>query len=131
MIKKHPDKKRAESIIKSSLNDIKFILKIHPTEESANTIVRNIYESFRMLGEAILIKKGVRKINHRNSINALIKLDINTKRPLDLLENLMRLRNNINYNGYQANIFEAKDTILLARTCYPLLLNEVKKIIEE
>jgi hypothetical protein len=130
-MKKQPDKQRAESIIKSSLNDIKFILKITPKEESASIIVRNIYESFRMLGESILIKKGIKKINHINSINELIKLNLNTKKPLNLLENLMRLRNNINYNGYRANLFEAKDTILLAKTCYLPLLNKVKKILEK
>lgn len=130
-MKKQPDKQKAKSIIKSSMNDIKFILKIHPTEESASIIVRNIYESFRMLGESLLIKKGIKRINHINSIKELIKLNLNTKRPLNILENLMRLRNNINYNGYKANVFEAKDTILLAKTCYNPLLNEVKKIVEK
>ena len=130
-MKKQPDKQRAKSLVESSLNDIKFILKISPKEESANIIVRNIYESFRMLGESLLLKKGIKKIDHANSINELIRLNLNTKKPLNLLANLMRLLHNINYNGYKANIFEAKETIILAKSCYLPLLDEVKKTIEK
>ena len=112
---KFPDKERAKSIMQNSIRDIKYTLTLNVSEESANTIVRNIYESFRMLGEAILLKKGIRSIDHLNSINEILKLKIESSRSLKLLENLRRLRNNINYYGYKANIYDAKESIILQK----------------
>mgnify|MGYP001560220789 CR=1 FL=1 len=127
---KFPDKERAKSIMQNSIRDIKYTLTLNVSEESANTIVRNIYESFRMLGEAILLKKGIRSIDHLNSINEILKLKIESSRPLKLLENLRRLRNNINYYGYKANIYDAKESIIFTKNCFNELLKKVNEIIE-
>ena len=96
---KFPDKDRARSLMQNSIRDMKYTLTLNISEESANTIVRNIYESFRMLGEAILLKKGIRPIDHINSIDEILKLELKTSNPLNILENLRRLRHNINYYG--------------------------------
>ncbi|MEK6847269.1 MAG: hypothetical protein AABY16_03825, partial [Nanoarchaeota archaeon] len=56
---KHPDKKNALSIIQSAEKELKYTLTLPITEESAFNIIRNIYECFRMLGDAKLISKGI------------------------------------------------------------------------
>ena len=126
-----PDKERAKSIMQNSIKDMKYTLSLKVCEESANTIIRNIYESFRMLGEAILLKKGIRPIDHINSVDEILKLEIKTKRPLILLENLRRLRHNINYYGYKANIYDAKESIGFAKDCFNELSKRVNEIIEK
>ena len=127
---KLPDKERAKSLIQNSIKDIKYTLTLNISEESANTIVRNIYESFRMLGEAILLKKGIRPIDHINSINELLKLELKTLKSLNILENLRRLRHNINYYGYKANIYDAKESVSFAKNCFNELLKKINEIIE-
>ena len=127
---KLPDKERAKSLIQNSIKDIKYTLTLNISEESANTIVRNIYESFRMLGEAILLKKGIRPIDHINSINELLKLELKTLKSLNILENLRKLRHNINYYGYKANIYDAKESVSFAKNCFNELLKKINEIIE-
>ena len=70
---------------------------IEPTEESGSTIIRNIYESFRMLGNALLISKGIESQDYITQINELLKTKVSTSRPINLIDNLRRLRHNINY----------------------------------
>ena len=127
---KLPDKERAKSLIQNSIKDIKYTLTLNISEESANTIVRNIYESFRMLGEAILLKKGIRPIDHINSINEILKLELKTLKSLNILENLRKLRHNINYYGYKANIYDAKESVSFAKNCFNELLKKINEIIE-
>ena len=127
---KLPDKERAKSLIQNAIRDMKYTLTLNISEESANTIVRNIYESFRMLGEAILLKKGIRPIDHINSINEILKLEIKTLKSLNILENLRRLRHNINYYGYKANIYDAKESISFAKNCFNGLLKKKNELIE-
>jgi len=131
MIRKvSPDKQKAISIVKTSEKDMRYILTLKISEDSGNTIIRNVYESFRMLGEALLINKGIKLTDHINSINELLKLDIDTSRPIQLLENLRRLRHNINYNGHRANISEVEDAVSIAKSCFNPLLNKTKEIIK-
>lgn len=131
MIYKMPDKKRALDLISSAKEEIVYTLSLEISEKSANTIVRNIYESFRMLGESILIAKGVKETDHVASINELLKINIETSRPKYLIENLRKLRHSINYYGYKASVEEAKDTISIAKSCFNPLFNEINKIIDK
>ncbi len=128
---KFPDKERAKSVMENSIKDMKYTLTLSISENSANTIIRNIYESFRMLGEAVLLKKGIKPIDHINSIEEILKLRIETSKPLNLLENLRRLRHNINYYGYKANIYDAQEAVSFAKNCFNDLLKKVKEILEE
>ncbi|MAF35907.1 hypothetical protein CL622_02195 [archaeon] len=61
---KRQDKKNALSIIESAKSEIKFTLTLPIKEESGPTIIRNIYESFRMLGDALLVNKGIKSEDH-------------------------------------------------------------------
>lgn len=122
---------KALSLIESAEKDIRFTLSLNTSDSSANTIVRNIYESFRMLGEALLVFRGIEPVDHVVCIDEILKLNVNTKRPLNLIGNLRRLRHTINYYGYRASAKEAEDTISIAKNCFYPVLEEIKEIIGE
>ena len=128
---KRPDKKNAMSIIEAAKRDMRFTLSLKSTEESGPTIVRNIYECFRMLGDALLVAKGLESTDHIVPINELLKIHVFTKRPIRVIDNLRRLRHNINYYGYVPNLAEVNDAISIAKACFQPLVNEVIKRIQE
>ena len=127
---KRPDKKNALSLIEAAKKEIDFTLKLEVSEESGPTIVRNIYESFRMLGNALLISKGIESEDHVAPINELLNLKVETKRPIYLIDNLRRFRHNINYYGYRPNLLEIKDAISIVNSCFEPLYKETLKIIK-
>ena len=122
---KRPDKKNALSIIEVAKRDMDFTLSIKVTEESSPTIIRNIYECFRMLGDALLIAQGIESEDHITPIKELLKVKVVTTRPIQLIDNLRRLRHNINYYGYKPKLIEAKDVISIAESTFKPLLNAV------
>ena len=128
---KRPDKKNALSIVDAAKREMAFTLKIKSSEESATTIIRNIYESFRMLGDAMLILKGIESKDHIRPIKELVKLNVNTKRPLGSIENLRQLRHNLNYYGYRPKLSELFDVIDVANACFEPLNKEILKQINK
>ena len=128
---KRPDKKNALSIIEAAKRDMDFTLSLEINEKSSSTIVRNIYECFRMLGDAILIAKGIESEDHVMPIKELLKVRVNTSRPINLIENLRRLRHNINYYGYKPNLDEVKDVISIAENCFEPLFKFIMKELKE
>ncbi len=126
---KKPDKKNSESILVSAEKEMEFTLSISVNEMSASTIVRNIYECFRKLGDAILIARGIESRDHLEPLKELMKIPVKAKRPLGVLENLRQIRHNINYYGYAPKIDEVKDSIDIARVLFLPLLKEVKKTV--
>ena len=125
------DKKNALSIIEASKKDMNFTLTLKPTDEAGATIVRNIYECFRMLGDALLVAKGIKSQDHIEPIKELLKLKVNTSRPIYLIDNLRKLRHNINYYGYSPKLVEVEDVISLAKSCFDPLMDAVKKEVEK
>ena len=124
---KRPDAKNALSILEAAKRDMQFTLSLRHTEASGATIVRNIYESFRMLGDALLIAKGIESEDHMQPIQELLKINVPTKRPINLIDNLRRLRHNINYYGYAPNFAEVEDVLSLAKSCFEPLYEEITK----
>jgi hypothetical protein len=129
MRKKFPDIEKALSLIESAEADMKFTLGLKISKASANTIVRNVYESFRMLGEALLVANGDEQVDHLVCITALLKLDVDTSRPINLIEGLRKLRHNINYYGYRSDVVEAEDVISIAKCCFAPLLKKVRELV--
>ena len=128
---KVPDKKNALSIIEASKRDMSFTLSLKPSETSGTTIVRNIYECFRMLGDALLVANGIKSQDHIAPINELLKLKVKTSRPIYLIDNLRKLRHNINYYGYSPKLVEVEDVISLAQSCFEPLLEAALKEIDK
>lgn len=131
MRQKYPDLKKALSLIEAAKDEVNFTITLRLEEASANTIVRNIYESFRMLGQALLIIRGKEIPDHISHINELIKLRVASPRPLSLLDNFRRLRHNINYYAYKSSIEDAQDILNFSKLCFEPLFKEVKAIIED
>ena len=128
---KVPDRKNALSIIEASKRDMNFTLSLKPSEISGTTIVRNIYGSFRMLGGALLVAKGIKSDDHVTPVQELLKLKVTTSRPIYLIDNLRKLRHNINYYGYSPKLIEVEDVISLAKSCYDPLLHAALKEVEK
>lgn len=126
---KRPDMKNAQSIAEAAEREMKFTLTLEPTEEAGTTIIRNIYETFRMLGDALLVAEGIESEDHVAPIRELLKLKVDTKRPIYLIGNLRRLRHNINYYGYRPKLAEVIDTLSIAKNCFkPLHSAVIEKI---
>ena len=104
-----------------------FTLSLDINESSGSTIVRNIYECFRMLGDARLISKGFASQDHVEQIKELESVSVKTDRPVKLIDTLRRLRHNINYYGYVPSKAEAEDAISIAKACFNPLLEAIKK----
>lgn len=128
---KVPDKKNALSIAEAAKRDMDFTFSLEATEKSGSTIIRNVYESFRMLGESLLVAKGIKSEDHIAPINELLSLNVKTSRPINAISNLRTLRHNINYNGYKPNLLEVKDVISIAKCCFRTLFDEVIKKISK
>jgi len=127
---KRPDRKNASSILQAAERDMDFTLSLKLTEQSTSTIVRNIYECFRMLGDSLMVSRGLESDDHIAPIRELMKLKINTPRPINLLDNMRILRHNINYYGYSPTILEAEDAVSFAKACFWMILKAVKSGIE-
>jgi hypothetical protein len=127
---KRPDEKNAISLVEAAEREMKYTLTLNLSEASAPTIIKNIYECFRMLGDSLLLSKGVYSDDHVTPIKELIDLKIQTIRPMHLIDNLRRLRININYYGYKPNLSEAEDAISIAKVLFNPVLSEVKKKIK-
>ncbi|MFH0956558.1 MAG: hypothetical protein V1813_01710 [Candidatus Aenigmatarchaeota archaeon] len=128
---KRPDKKKALSILSAARRDMEFTLGIKPDKGSASTIIRNIYECFRMLGEALLVSRGIEPRDHVLPIRELMKLPVSTSRPVSLIETLRKLRHGVNYYGYSPSMLEVGDALSIAESCFEPLYRavyaEVKK----
>jgi len=126
---KRPDNKNALSLIQAAKGEMEYTFTIELNEKSASTIIRNIYESFRMLGDALLTNKGEIFQDHAGCMKELMKLNVETNRPLGALDNLRILRHNINYYGYRPKIEEVKDAVSLSKALFDPLYKEVLRII--
>ena len=121
------DKAKAKSLIDAAERNMKYTLTLKVTSESSSTIVRNVYESFRMLGNAVLISKGIKSEDHIAQINELMGLKVTVKRPLLVLDNLRRIRNNINYGGYSPTEKETENVIDIAKNLFTPILKAVRE----
>jgi hypothetical protein len=128
---KRPDLKNAQSILDGSKREFDSAFLLKDMDLFGSTIVRNIYESFRMLGDSILVSQGISSSDHLAPINELLKLKVNTKRPIALIDSLRILRHNINYYGYNPRVEEVEDFMNFAQGCYKDLFLEVKRILEK
>ena len=128
-----PDPKKARSLVAAAIADMAFIRTIPPTLAASTTIIRSVYENFRMLGEALLTSEGKEATgldHHTEMIDHLIGLRIVTERPLLLLNELRRIRNNINYNGYIPTKLELDSVLSFTDALWTPLLEEVKRLIK-
>ena len=122
-----PDVKRAQGLVSGARADMTFTRTLPVTEHAGSTIVRNVYECFRMLGEALLRVRGLEPEGHIEPIQELLKLTVTTRRPVRSVEHLRKLRHDINYNGYRASAYEVKDALDIADACFDAVADAVEK----
>ncbi len=128
-----PDKAKAKGMVFAAEMDMDFISQLPAETKSAQSIIRGIYENFRILGDALLTAQGFKAAgtdHHTQMIDALIKLDVKTMRPLLLLNELKKIRHQINYNGYVPTEKDVRYVIELKESFWNNILSEVKKQIE-
>lgn len=128
-MKRTPDVARARSLIAASDENLRFTRSLDVTRSSTPTIIRNIYESFRMIGQAILYVRGNPSRHHSIQIGVLLKLEVSGDRPLRSLERLRELRHAINYQGYLPSEEEARDALVIADDLYELIVEEANTLI--
>ncbi len=135
MIRKRvPDKFKAQSMIEAAEIEINFIKKLEVSRGSSSIIVRSVYESFRMLGDALLLIHGKEASglnHHEEMINELFTLKVDTKRPMQILLNLKNLRNRVNYQGYIPTLEEVKDAHSIVDSCFDPIINKIKEKVKE
>jgi len=131
MREKHSDKKNAFSLLEAANRQMIFTLTLIPTDESSFNIIRNVYECFRMLGDAILVSQGKISEDHIEPLKALEGVKVKTDRPVKLVDSLRRMRHGINYYGYQPMKVEAEDALSLANACFKPLWNAIHQIVEK
>src|SRR3989344_4541591 len=128
--KRKPDKFKAQSMLIAAEIEVNFIKTLNPSTASASTIVRGIYEVFRMLGDALLLIHGKEASgldHHTQMVKELFTLQTNTSRPIQVLLNLKNLRHKVNYQGYIPGIEEIKDALSILDSCFNPILEEIKK----
>lgn len=124
-----PDTAKIRSLIEASEKEIDFLGTLVLKQEAGSTIIRGIYENFRRLGEALLLHDGFEG-DHEETINALIQLPAKTTRPIQVLDNLRRLRHDINYKGYQPSMADLEDIVSIKDNCWKPVLKAVKEKIK-
>ncbi|HIH17641.1 MAG TPA: hypothetical protein HA282_01605 [Nanoarchaeota archaeon] len=124
---KRPDTKNALSIVNAAERELNYTLKLPVNEESAFNVIRNIYECFRMLGDARLVSKGINSQDHIEQIKELETIQVKTDRPIKLINALRRIRHNINYYGYIPSKAEAEDAISIAKACFSPILESIRE----
>lgn len=110
--------------------DMKFVLSLPRTEASAITLISRMYENFRTVGNALLRAEGIEAKDHDPQIQRAIRMNIATPRPLRLLENLKRMRKNINYHGFMPGQAELDDFADFADKCWNLVLKDAERTIK-
>jgi len=123
---KAPDIAKARALVNASEQEMKYLLGLELEKEGASTIVSRIYECFHQLGQALLSVEG-EVGNHEDRMRAVMRLPVVASRPIQALDWLRTVRQNINYNGYLATLADLEEAVSLAKTFWKPVLAEVKK----
>ena len=82
---------------------------------------------FQDAWRCLLVAKGIESEDHIAPLKELMKIDAKTSRPINVVDNLRRLRHNINYYGYKPKLTEVEDVLSIAKSIFESLAKEVKK----
>ena len=114
-----PNKIRASSLIKSSIQAIETAKIISLSSNSAKTILRELYEGLREYCEAIGYSKGYKFLDHE-SISYFLRDILKEQSIYGKFDRYRKLRNGINYYGEDVDIETVKEAMI-----------EIQKIIKE
>ncbi|HLC84977.1 MAG TPA: hypothetical protein VJH22_04245 [Candidatus Nanoarchaeia archaeon] len=127
-----PDPSHARSLVEASKQEMAFLETLPKKIDAGSTLIRGIYENFRRLGMALLLLDGITTQNHETAIKRLIDLPkMNTTRPLRTLDQLRKLRHDINYQGYQPTQADLNEAVSIKNACWKPLYEEVSKRVSD
>jgi hypothetical protein len=106
-----PNKIRASSIIKSSIQAIETAKIIQLNENTLKSIFRELYEGLREYCEAIGYVKGYKFLDHE-SIGYFLRDVIKEESASKKFDRYRKLRNGINYYGEDIGIETVKEAII-------------------
>ena len=105
-----PDRFMAESIIKNTFEDLKFLEQTKLTELSKRKLVTNYYDSLRSLLEAISLLKGYKIYSHE-AFTYFLKDELHQNILSLKFDRFRKIRNGLNYYGKSIQLNEAKEII--------------------
>ncbi len=114
-----PDKFMAESIIKNTSEDLKFLEQMKLTELSKRKIVSNYYDSLISLLEAIAPLKGYKIYSHE-AFTYFLKEKLSQDVLSVKFDRFRKIRNGLNYYGKSLQLNEAQE-----------ILTEMKRMLKE
>ena len=117
-----PNKIRASSLFKSSVQAIETAKLISLNIDSLKTILRELYEGLREYCEAIGYLHGYKFLDHE-SISFFIRDILKEQSIYKKFDRYRKLRNGINYYGENIDIETVKEAIKEI----PLLIKELQK----
>ena len=117
-----PNKIRASSIFKSSIQAIETAKIIQVNENTLKSIFRELYEGLREYCEAIGYLRGYKFLDHE-SIGYFLREVIKEQSASNKFDRYRKLRNGINYYGEDIDIETVKEAIIEI----PKLIKELEK----
>jgi len=117
-----PNKIRASSLFKSSIQAVETAKAITLNINTSKTILRELYEGLREYCEAIGFLKGYKFLDHE-SIGFFLRDILKEQSLFNKFDRYRRLRNAINYYGEDIDIETVKEAI----TEIPKMIKEFEK----
>lgn len=117
-----PNKIRASSLFKSSIQAVETAKEISLTIKTSKTILRELYEGMREYCEAIGYLRGYKFLDHE-SVGFFLRDILKEQSLFKKFDRYRKLRNGINYYGEDINIETVKEAILEI----PVLMKELEK----
>jgi len=117
-----PNKIRASSLFKSSIQAIETARVIQLNQNTLKSILRELYEGLREYCEAIGYLRGYKFLDHE-SIGYFLRDTLKEQSVSMKFDRYRRLRNGINYYGEDVNIETVKEAIIEI----PKLIKELEK----
>jgi hypothetical protein len=127
LVKRNRDAARARTLLESSDEVSRVMLKIVLDEHSANPIFRELYECIRQLGEAKLWLSGLETKTHEPCMRALMDEDVKDRLKLKQLDRFRQIRNSSHYRGIRVSVATANEIIYFWQTCGVEILERLKK----
>src|SRR3989338_11154248 len=121
-----PNKIRASSIFKSSIQAIETAKTIQLNQNTLKSILRELYEGLREYCEAIGYLRGYKFLDHE-SIGYFLRDILKEQSVFMKFDRYRRLRNGINYYGEDIDI----ETVKEASIEIPKLIKKLEKFYED
>ncbi|OYT32340.1 hypothetical protein B6U93_02175 [Candidatus Woesearchaeota archaeon ex4484_78] len=121
-----PNKIRASSLFKSSIQAIKTAKEIPLTATTSKTILRELYEGLRQYCEAIGYLNGYKFLDHE-SIGFFLRDILKEQSLFKKFDRYRKLRNGINYYGNDIEVETVKEAV----SEIPKLIKGLKKYSED